>query len=121
MARPVHFEFFSDDPEKAVAFYTEASGWRVEQWGDQPYWLLYTGEGGPGIDGAAAPTGDHGQKAVLTVGVDDLDDAVAKVKTAGGTVLSEKQPIPGVGWLAQARDPNGMYFGLMQEDPEAAA
>ncbi len=29
-------------------------------------------------------------------------------------------PIPGVGWLAYAMDPDGNLFGMMQPDPSAA-
>ncbi len=51
--------------------------------------------------------------------VEDLGGYIAKVREAGGTVLLERAPIPGVGWLATATDPNGVLFGLMQPDPEA--
>lgn len=30
------------------------------------------------------------------------------------------QAIPGVGWLAYAKDPEGTIFGMMQSDPSAA-
>jgi predicted enzyme related to lactoylglutathione lyase len=29
-------------------------------------------------------------------------------------------PIPGVGWLAYIKDPDGNIIGLMQPDPKAA-
>ena len=79
MSRPVHFEIHGDDPVAATRFYSAVFDWKVEQWGDQPYWLYTTGEDGPGIDGAAAPSEDHGQKVVLTVEVDDLAAACLKV------------------------------------------
>jgi predicted enzyme related to lactoylglutathione lyase len=31
-------------------------GWKIQAWGGPgPYWLVTTGEGEPGIDGAIAP------------------------------------------------------------------
>jgi predicted enzyme related to lactoylglutathione lyase len=29
-------------------------------------------------------------------------------------------PVPGVGWLGYAKDPDGNLFGVMQRDPSAA-
>lgn len=119
MSRPVHFEIHGADPERAVRFYTEVFGWTVDRWDDQEYWLLGTGTGTPGIDGAAAPSQEHGQPVVLTMEVGDLRAATARVREAGGTVVVDRAPIPGVGWLATATDPNGVLFGLMQPDTEA--
>ena len=117
MSRPVHFEIYGDDPVAATAFYSAVFDWKVEQWGDQPYWLYTTGEDGPGIDGAAAESQEHGQKVVLTVQVEDLAAAVEKARAAGGTIVMEDAPIPGVGTLAQVLDPNGVLVGLLQSAP----
>lgn len=114
MSRPVHFEIHGDDPLAATEFYSTVFGWKVEQWGDQPYWLYTTGWNGPGIDGATAPSEDHGQKVVLTVQVEDLAATVEKARAAGGTVIMENAPIPGVGTLAQVLDPNGVLVGVLQ-------
>jgi len=56
MPRVVHFEFYVDDPERAVKFYQEVFGWKITKWeGPVDYWLVTTGEEGePGIDGAIA-------------------------------------------------------------------
>lgn len=120
MSRPVHFEIHGEDPLQASEFYREVFGWQVSKWGDQDYWLFETGDG-PGIDGASAPTQEHGQKVVLTMETDDLDEAVDRVRQAGGSVLLARAPIPGVGWLAQALDPNGVLIGIMQPDESAGA
>ena len=32
MARVVHFELPADDPERAIAFYEQAFGWKFEKW-----------------------------------------------------------------------------------------
>ena len=117
MSRPIHFEIHGDDPVAATKFYSALFGWKVEQWGDQPYWLYTTGDEGPGIDGASSPTQEHGQKVVLTVQVDDLTAAIESARSAGGTVVMEAAPISGVGTLGQVLDPNGVLIGLLQ--PEA--
>lgn len=55
MPRPVHFDIFAADPERAQRFYTALFGWRFERWGGlMPYWLITTGDDGPGINGGLA-------------------------------------------------------------------
>ena len=123
MPRVVHFEIPSDDPERATRFYGDVFGWRFQQWeGAQPYWLVSTGEAGaPGIDGGLLRRGPHSPPGVVnTVDVPDLDDYVARVERGGGRVVAPKMPVPGVGWLAYAQDPDGNTFGMMQADPAAA-
>ena len=49
-------------------------------------------------------------------------DAIATLQRAvelGGTVAVPLMPIPGVGWLVYAKDPDGNIFGMMQNDPTA--
>ena len=120
MTRPVHFEIHGKDPLKASEFYSEVFGWKVSKWGDQDYWLYETGEG-PGIDGASAPSHEHGQKVVLTIEAADLDQTVERARQAVGTVLLARAPIPGVGWLAQILDPYGVLVGIMEPDESASA
>ncbi|MEN8233691.1 MAG: hypothetical protein ABFR89_02065 [Actinomycetota bacterium] len=66
-----------------------------------------------------APTEEHGQRVVITMGVDDVDVYRDKVLAAGGSIVTDRMPIPGVGWFVMASDPNGMLFGMMQDDPAA--
>ncbi len=120
MARPVHFEIFGADAQKAADFYVAAFGWTVNRWCEEPYWLMSTGEGA-GIDGAVAPVQEHAQAVVLTMGVDDLDTAAAVVEKAGGSITSPAMPIPGMGWFRTGLDPNGVVFGIFKDDPSAKA
>jgi predicted enzyme related to lactoylglutathione lyase len=121
MPRIVHFEVNADNPERAVEFYTKVFGWKVEKWdGPIDYWLVMTGEGEPGIDGAITPRQDPPEATVNTVDVPSVDEYVAKVKASGGTVLLPKQTIPSVGYLAYCKDTEGNTFGLMTNDPNAA-
>ena len=48
-----------------------------------------------------------------------MDDTVAAVKANGGTIALEKMPVPGVGWLAYAKDTEGNIFGALQPDQTA--
>jgi predicted enzyme related to lactoylglutathione lyase len=126
MPRVIHFEIHANDPERAIRFYGESFGWSFRKYdGPMPYWLVRTGpEDQPGIDGGLlqrqAPLDGEGIAAyVCTVDVPDLDAALETVTGAGAHVVWPKNPIPGVGWLAYAKDPEGNVFGMLQEDPEA--
>jgi len=123
MSRVIHFELAADDPERAVRFYSKVFGWKLNKWdGPEDYWLATTGDSSePGIDGAIMRRDPQRPPVVNTIGVESLDDSVAKVAANGGTVLESKMPIPGVGYFAYCLDSEGNPFGLMQSDPSVAA
>jgi predicted enzyme related to lactoylglutathione lyase len=112
--RVIHFEITADDPERAVAFYREVFGWEVNKFEGADYWLVTTGTGGPGIDGAIMPRMD-GQAVINTVQVEGtVEDAVERVTKAGGVGGGDVMDIPGVGRFAYVTDTEGNRFGLME-------
>jgi uncharacterized protein len=119
MSRVIHFEFPVDDAERAISFYRDVFGWQINKWeGPEDYWLVMTGSGQPGIDGAFMRRGEGFQHTVNTIGVESRDDAVAKIEAAGGKILM-KMTVPGVGYMAYALDTEGNSFGIMQSDTSA--
>ena len=86
MPRVVHFEINADSPERAVGFYANVFGWKIEKWaGPLDYWLVMTGEQDePGIDGGIKQRSEA-QGTVNTVAVPSLDEFVQKVIGSGGT------------------------------------
>ena len=124
MARVGHFEIHSDNPERAIAFYSGVFGWEFTQWAGQPYWLIKTGPAEErGIDGGLVPRrGDRPQLGqavnayVCTAMVTSLDETIAAIASHGGTIALPKMPVPGVGWLAYFHDTEGNIFGAMQQD-----
>jgi predicted enzyme related to lactoylglutathione lyase len=121
MPRVVHFEISANNPEEQAKFYRSLFRWEITKWeGPQDYWLIKTGEPGtPGIDGGFFRPTETFTATVNTIEVDDLDAYAEKVKAAGGSVAVEKQVIPGVGFSAYCKDPEGTLFGLHQTDPKA--
>lgn len=118
MAKIVHFEIPVDDSERAASFYREALGWEIQGFGDMPYWLVTAGAADErGADGALIGRGDIHQNPVLIVGVESLDTSIGKVEAAGGQILQGKMEIPGVGWSAYFRDPEGNTIGLFEPAP----
>jgi predicted enzyme related to lactoylglutathione lyase len=61
-----------------------------------------------------------GQPVTKVVEVESLDTCVARIVAAGAEVGVPKMAIPGFGWLAYFKDPDGNVSGLMQEHPAAA-
>jgi predicted enzyme related to lactoylglutathione lyase len=117
MARPVHFEILSNEPEKIADFYRKVLGWEIATLnGPQAYWLVTTGpEGTPGINGGIMNR--HFPQAVInTVQVDSLDQTLAQVEAAGGKKVFGPHEIAGVGLHAYCADPEGNMFGVLQPD-----
>ena len=51
---------------------------------------------------------------VITIGVDEIDDALKAVEASGGTVVTPKTPMPGMGAFAYFTDSEGNVMGLFQ-------
>ena len=122
MGRVSHFEITADDPERAAAFYRKAFGWEFNDWGGPFKYLLATT--GPrdqiGIDGAIMPRHQTKQAVINTISVDKWEAGAQAVKEAGGTVLSDKDAVPGQGYFAYCRDTEGNVFGIFEANAAAA-
>ena len=123
MGRVVHFEIAADDPDRAANFYRKAFGLEVADFGGPTRYLLATTgpEGEAGINGAITGRAEHGQAVVNTIDVENWEEAARAVRAAGGRVLSDKSPIPGVGTFAYCVDTEGNVFGILEAEPAAAA
>jgi predicted enzyme related to lactoylglutathione lyase len=130
MSRPVHFEIHATDPAALMDFYTKLFGWSFNKWDGGEYWMISTGPNErPGINGGLVPRRGPAPEAnaavsgfVNTIGVEDIDASLSGVEAYGnGAIVAlPKMPVPGVGWLAYVRDPDGNIFGMMQADSNAA-
>lgn len=128
MSRAVHFEIHASNPQKLIGFYSSLFGWTFNKWDGGDYWMIHTGaEDKPGINGGLMPRrGDIPapnaavNAFVITVDVENVDECVSRAKSAGGSVALPRMPIPGIGWLAYIKDPDGNILGMMQADTEAA-
>ena len=128
MNRVIHFEIHAKDLNRAQQFYGDVFGWKITDLGPQMgnYRMVETGENAPGtrwpgINGGITPrmgdvpaVGQAVNAFVCTIGVDNVDTYIDKVKNAGGTMAFDKMDVPGVGWLAYCKDPEGNIFGVLQ-------
>ena len=111
-------ELLTKDPEGAVAFYTSVLGWSAEEMDMGPggtYTILKTG--GENVGGIMKMDGVQFDGVpphwMSYVSVTDVDAAVDRVTSAGGTVQAPPFDVPGVGRIAVIADPTGARLSLM--------
>ena len=119
----VHFEIPAKDTMRASNFYSKAFGWQISQFPNFEYWSLGTTmsdkNGTPttpgAINGGLGKKGETAPKDVtVTIGVADLDKALATVKKLGGKQTGKKMPVGDMGWTAYFEDTEGNVIGLWQ-------
>ena len=114
MGRVVGFELNSQDPEKAVAFYSKVFGWEAAtpHW---DYWEVTTGnENIKGVNGGIAKGPSdfpHGTR--IQIEVDAIDEVIEQAKENGATILRDKMEFDNF-YLAYLVDPTGIGVGLFQ-------
>jgi predicted enzyme related to lactoylglutathione lyase len=122
MPKVIHFEIPAKDTKRAVAFYSKAFGWKLDNYGGEgmDYWLATAGEDKePGINGAIAKKDEMHPTTINTLSVLSFEEAVKNIKEAGGKVLGPKMTVPNVGYMTYCKDPEGNIFGIMQMNPKA--
>ncbi|MBS1658707.1 MAG: VOC family protein [Bacteroidetes bacterium] len=120
MGRVVHFEIPAADPQKAMDFYSKVFGWKYEGFPGFEYWLATTGSDNEmGINGAIMKRQDPGQPVTNAIAVKDIDESASLIEKLGGQIVVPKSAVPGMGWNAYFKDPDGNIMGLWQVDPDA--
>jgi len=121
MNRVVHFEISAEKAEEVITFYQNTFNWRFEKWeGPMEYWLIMTGdEKTPGIDGGLKKRDEMGTNTVNTIDIASIDESIEKIRKNGGESIVPKMAVPGIGWMAYFKDPQGNAFGIMQSDKSA--
>jgi predicted enzyme related to lactoylglutathione lyase len=136
MNRVVHFEIHAKDKERMQKFYSDAFGWTMQKMGPEMDSYIVVTTGGDsrpddpktwGINGGITtrvgdlPKDNQPVNAYLCyIGVNDIDDAIDKVKSAGGSITHDKMDEPDVGKIAYAKDPEGNIFGILEPNPPMA-
>jgi predicted enzyme related to lactoylglutathione lyase len=114
------------DPAAAVEFYSGLFGWQFEDLMPPEAELRYFMGRRRGLDVAAVASIREGMPQIATwrtyVWVDSADEAVAKVRDAGGTVVAEPFDVePNAGRLAAFADPEGAEFRVWQPNENRGA
>lgn len=122
MAKVVHFEIPFDDKERAMKFYSEALGWKLEDMPQMDYVMASTVDidenyrpREPGaINGGLFKRPKEAPTPVVYVGVPSIEQAIRDIERAGGRVVTPYTPIPGMGAFARVSDTEGNVLGLYQ-------
>ena len=115
---PCWVDIAQTDPRAATAFYAGVFGWEFQDRGPADgsghYFVAH-------LDGAAVaavwgpPEGTPWSPVWTTyVAVDRVEDAVAAVRAAGGTILAEPSDVPGAGRMATFADPSGAVLSVWE-------
>ncbi len=122
MDKVVHFEIPADDVERAQKFYKSVFGWNMENFPDMEYIIVRTTEvdenrmpiESGAINGGMMKREEPITSPVITIAVENIDDAMKKVKRMGGEVVREKMEVGDMGLAAYVRDTEGNIIGLWQ-------
>ena len=117
-----HFEIPADDVERLRKFYATVFGWKIEKWsGPSGYWTITTvpvNEKGelvrPGVNGGLMKKQNPQHEPTNYILVESVDEYAQKIQKLGGKILVPKSEVPGVCWWAQAADPEGNEFAIME-------
>src|SRR5918912_2001195 len=120
--RVVHFEVEASDPERAKAFYSQAFGWQMQQMGEEmgDYVVVITGDPKEpgGINGGIYKNMSGPNKELnaysCVIAVDNIDQSMEKVRSAGGQLVGDKMDIPSVGTFIRCKDTEGNLFSILQ-------
>jgi hypothetical protein len=124
MDKVVHFEIPVDDRDRATEFYRTVFDWDLVHVPEMRYTMagtvptdenqLPTERGA--INGGLMDRNDATPSPVITIDVAEIDEALKKVEASGGSVVTPKTPIEGMGAFAYFTDSEGNTMGLFQTD-----
>jgi predicted enzyme related to lactoylglutathione lyase len=109
-------ELYTEDVEKAFAFYAERFGWTkgdALDIGPMGTYQLFATGGLPvgGVMRRPDPVPRPFWNTYFTVPA--LDAAIARIGQGGGRILNGPNQVPGGAWVVQALDPQGAVFSLV--------
>lgn len=115
----VWLDLETPDPERAMGFYAELMGWRIQEgdMGGQPYNMFMVGDthvGGvmklpPELQAQGVPP--HWLSYIF---VKSADDTARRIEQLGGRTIVPPTDIPNIGRFSIHTDPQGAAFALFQ-------
>ena len=123
MGKVVHFEIPTDDEARAREFYSSIFGWQLQPMDEMQYTLVRTTPVDeetqlptePGaINGGLMKRSAETPAPVITVDVDSIDDSLKQIESSGGSTVTPRTEIPGMGAFAYFKDTEGNVVGLWE-------
>jgi uncharacterized protein len=117
----VHFEVVGKDGEKLQRYYGELFGWNVNADNPMQYGMVdakdntsMTGDNGIGGGIGQGPGGYEGH-VTFYVAVPDVEEALQKAESLGGTRVMGPEKIMDMVELGQFKDPEGNVIGVVKD------
>jgi predicted enzyme related to lactoylglutathione lyase len=119
----VHFEIPVDDADRARAFYGSAFDWGTQLMEEYDYTVVLTtpidertqAPTEPGaINGGLTPRTTETPTPRIVIQVESIDESLKKIEAEGGSTVSPRAEMPGMGAYAYFKDPEGNLLGLWE-------
>jgi predicted enzyme related to lactoylglutathione lyase len=120
-----HFAIHIDDIERAKNFYEGVFDWGFSSYGQADFLQIKADKSDSGeLIGALqsrkfSPLPDKVIGLECSIGVENIDEIIEKVKSNAGQILMPKTAIPYVGFIAKFLDTEGNLICGIQYDPTA--
>ena len=119
----VHFEVVGKDGDKLRQYYADLFGWEIDADNPMKYGMVdaktnKTSDGSTGIGGGVGqgPDGYEGH-VTFYIAVPDVEEALQKAESLGGTRVMGPEEIMGMVTLGQFKDPEGHLIGVVNDQP----
>src|SRR6476661_3447239 len=128
MGKVVHFEIPAEDLDRAKNFYGSVFGWQLQTMpmpGGEYTTVITTPVDEqtrmptePGaINGGMMQRDESTPSPIITIEVDAIDQALTQIGESGGSTVTARTPIPGMGAFAYFKDSEGNVVGLWESTP----
>jgi predicted enzyme related to lactoylglutathione lyase len=123
MDKVVHFEIPVDDVERARRFYGSVFEWGLQPMEEYDYTLALTTPVDektqlptePGaINGGLTPRDAETPAPRIVIQVASIDESLKKIEAEGGTTLTPRAEMPGMGAYAYFKDTEGNVISLWE-------
>jgi len=117
MGQPVvHFEVVGKDGDKLQRYYSDLFGWKIDSDNSMNYGMVEK-QGDAGIGGGVGqgPDGYEGH-VTFYVAVPDVEAALAKAESLGGTRVMGPEKIMDMVELGLFNDPEGHVIGVVKDE-----
>jgi uncharacterized protein len=126
MGQPVvHFEVIGKDGAALRSYYSDLFGWQIDADNPMNYGIVQrdgnVSADGSGIGGGVGqgPNG-YGGHVTFYIEVPDVEAALAKAESLGGTRVMGPEQIMDTVELGQFTDPEGHLIGVVKTTPQGA-
>ncbi len=115
----IHIEMSARNHSDLAKWYSRHFGWTTQEWPEMDYttatWADKAGNGaGFGPESPERPAGT----VLCYIYTDDIDRAGSFIAGDGGTLVSRRMEVPGVGTMLWFKDPAGNPMALLQPEME---